>query len=868
MNEHGPNPDTATPATGSLHAQPAGGAGPLRIVLFGLPDAGKSTLLAALAQVQHAQPALLQGELSDDSGGLSRQRQLFYDQQARPTDGESAFYPVHFRPPDRRATPYEAVLVDADGQVVERMLDQEPPAVEDSPPDTLPRAVLDADALVLVLDASSPPEQADRVFSDFADFLRRFERQRGSLNEATGLPVFVVLTKCDLLARRQDSTADWMEHIEERKRQLSARLEELLDEGADRPRDFGRLDLHLWATAARRPALGAAPARPNEPYGVAELFRQSLSEARAFRGRRRKAGRRLAWGVGSTSTVAAGLLALIVALLTGLGQHQPSDLEFLVERYRLREGSTITRRLNDWPPELKERLRELEDFRCDPEFRTLPTDLRDFVEDRLGELKEYIPYLEKVLATQFPSIAHNDEQLRARRRELEKRLALPHPEWAESGAGRLRQQRLDDLRLLAERTAAAERWFQDRRREGVRLYTFRGFTHGPRIDWRRWQNAVLRYVSLATAPPPAAQDFPPHSLVTASTVLGFDRVHRARNLTLSSVRDLRAVLDISRALGLGPPTPERPALLAIPRRFPREEARRRWWRLAGNPLLAGSVTGLMTPAGPGFLEAAATFYPGHPLVPPYPDFHEEFVLDRVPDAARPEVIEAAANNYRDVLIPLRDVIREKHTQLGREAPEAVATWRAVGDWLATRPRDLAAYRGLATVLDGLRQSAPRDPVAVLASFLRTRAFSFSLDGAKLVVPFDAGVSVPDEAILSFQVGKQQLRFPLDLTQTKADAQERLTTYVFKGRLTPVTYRPGEAFEASVSLLQGKVLTWQGKGAYAFDAVTRPPRLHDRGQPTRRGVVVEGVVLSPRLAAGQFFPRLPDAFPLPDGEGDR
>ena len=49
---------------------------------------------------------------------------------------------------------------------------------------------------------------------------------------------------------------------------------------------FGRIDLHLMATAVKRPALADATARPREPFGVAELFRHSLLSAKDFRDRR------------------------------------------------------------------------------------------------------------------------------------------------------------------------------------------------------------------------------------------------------------------------------------------------------------------------------------------------------------------------------------------------------------------------------------------------------------------------------------------------------------------------------------------------------------------------------------------------------
>src|SRR5262249_16931925 len=207
-----------------------------------------------------------------------------------------------------------------------------------------------------------------------------------------------------------------------------------------------------------------------------------LDEAEGFRRRRRTAERRLAWAFGSTTGLAGVLAALIVVLLTGLGQHQPGELERKVEHYRLREGATVAARLHEWPPGLRSRRDELEGFYRDPEFKSLPDDLRAFVLDRRRELDEYIPYLEEVLATRFPSIAHTAAERAPRGRELERALALPHEDWDESGAGKLRRQRLEDLRLLSERANAAEGWYLARRREGVQLWTLR---QPPRVRSRQ-----------------------------------------------------------------------------------------------------------------------------------------------------------------------------------------------------------------------------------------------------------------------------------------------------------------------------------------------------------------------------------------------
>ena len=348
--------------------------------------------------------------------------------------------------------------------------------------------------------------------------------------------------------------------------------------------------------------------------------------------------------------------------------------------------------------------------------------------------------------------------------------------------------------------------------------------------------------------------------MTASTVLGFDRVHRTVHWRSPVLRDLRAILDISAVLGLGPATPARPPLLSIPRTFPPTSARARWRRLAGDPDLIASVTGLFAPTGAGALLVPPAFYPGHPLVQPYPDYREEFVHDRVPDAARAEVAQAAKNNYQDALGPLRDLIRARYRQVSDGAAETPAQWRAVGDWLATNPRELNAYRGLADVLNRLRRTAPPDPVSAVASFLRANEFGFPVVGATLVVPYDADLGVPDETALTLRIGQRLLRLPLNLASTKDDPQERLKTYVFKAEPQTALYHPGEAFEVSLPLRQGKVLTWPGKGTYAFECLTRQPRLHDKDQAPRRGAAVDGVVLTLTPEAGKGLPRIPDAFP--------
>ena len=86
----GPVPAEAPPAA----EDPSG----LRIVLFGMPDAGKTSLLGALAQAAHTQGRALHGHLTDVSHGLGELRNRVYEDRQRETQEEIVPYPVRFAP--------------------------------------------------------------------------------------------------------------------------------------------------------------------------------------------------------------------------------------------------------------------------------------------------------------------------------------------------------------------------------------------------------------------------------------------------------------------------------------------------------------------------------------------------------------------------------------------------------------------------------------------------------------------------------------------------------------------------------------------------------------------------------------------------
>src|SRR5262249_61277755 len=94
------------------------------------------------------------------------------------------------------------------------------------PPGPLAAEVIGADALILPVDASAPPERLEADFAAFDRFLREMELGRSNRAEVGGLPVFLVLTKCDLLAQPGDTTVDWIERVEQRKREVDQHFRE------------------------------------------------------------------------------------------------------------------------------------------------------------------------------------------------------------------------------------------------------------------------------------------------------------------------------------------------------------------------------------------------------------------------------------------------------------------------------------------------------------------------------------------------------------------------------------------------------------------------------------------------------------------
>jgi GTPase SAR1 family protein len=434
----------------------------LRLVLFGMPDAGKSSLLGALAQADECQPHGLKGHLVDPTQGLDKLRHVLYDGTPTRTSAEVMPYPVVLEPLPGGASGsrggVEAVLFDCDGQVANEFLSRQRSLNGQTGESPLRDAILNADTLILVVDASNSPDVIKRDFAQFARFLRLLEQSRAERTDVGGLPVYLVLTKCDLLAKKGDGLIAWMERIEEHKRVVDRKFQEYLAQHAAREsHPFGKIDLHLWATAVKQPALENTPAKPREPYGVAELFRQCLQSAGGYRAHQDQAGRHLGWVVAGL----CGLIGLFVLLglvfLAGRPGVEASTLDAQIRAFRSEVPEKAGQRLAE---PFDDRIKKLKAFQADPAFAQVPAADQQFVNDYLEELQTYRQYTKElddsgVLSPQF---IRTDAELN-RLLETLNRLPLPEKyakEWLETKTGRQRKQWQEDAEIMRREVNKAE----------------------------------------------------------------------------------------------------------------------------------------------------------------------------------------------------------------------------------------------------------------------------------------------------------------------------------------------------------------------------------------------------------------------------
>jgi GTPase SAR1 family protein len=844
-------PSTTTSTAPISHTGRVGTISPaaLRVVLFGMPAAGKSSLLGAFSQASQTQEYIIRGRLIDHSEGhLAELQKRLYEENPRPTAEEVAPYAVEFEPfamdgqGPQLGGKIDALLIDCDGRVANDLLARRQTLNPESPEGTLAREVIEADTLVLVVDAAAPSVQVDADFDEFGRFLRLLEKGRGQRTEVGGLPVFLVLTKCDLLAQPGDTAVDWMERIEERKRQVHRRFQDFLarQHSAEAPLPFGRIDLHLWATAVKRPPLGPTPAKPREPYGVAELFRQCFEQAYAFRQRRRKSGHRLLWTVGSAVGVLGVMAALAAGLILGNQSEKPNPLLNKVENYLSHEGQTPSTRLRE---PLQPKISELNDFKNDPNFSNLPAETQEKIDGRLQELQAYRAYKEQVQAGRPVASVQSDAELRALEESLRK-LQVPDTyakDWSQTEAVLSRDERLKDIETLRKAVDEAEEHYHKLKREGDRLVHFT-LDQGAGRTWSDWYGQFKGLEARASAPLRDEEPLPGPTSLTGATVLRFNRVVEARGDWQNVQQRLERVRDLAAALGLIGSLANRHGLIGP----------------LAEPLLV-----IPKPPDSTALSVVARV---QELQKFNPRFKEELTIPDVSDSLKQSLRAAARTNYDNLLEVGQDIVLRRLQQVSADGRETVDHWREVRTWLAD-PLELTSWRALARVLGRLYDPDWTDPVSALAAFLGRDSFELSAKELTLEVPFNLPIRPTGKLSVFYQ---SAAKGPALVYETKGDPEtdqdRRVKIYTLKiqGDAKSLTYKPGDALWASLPVEHGGkedwVLSWvRGRSAvYQIDHLVRTPQLHPKDQPATRGEPAQGVQL--RAAEGQL-PTVPELMPV-------
>jgi hypothetical protein len=292
---------------------------------------------------------------------------------------------------------FDAILMDSEGLAASELLSNAGVLEENDPDMPLAQDLMEADALVLTVNAAGEQHQLDADFSAFKNLLRIVQERRGDSADVGGLPVFLVLTHADRLAHATDSLADWIDRLEERKHEIDRQFRAVLEqeeshppEAGDDPEEapahedapepeFGWIDLRVWATATERPRLrgeGSAGA-----YGVADLFRQCLAEAADYRRDLRKSEGRLRGLVLLISLLALLLLGLAGTRLATDVDGRTALLASHVEDLRSSYGSTPKEYLHGTLEQLREQEERLREIQADPRFSRLSTEQQSFVAD-------------------------------------------------------------------------------------------------------------------------------------------------------------------------------------------------------------------------------------------------------------------------------------------------------------------------------------------------------------------------------------------------------------------------------------------------------------------------------------------------------
>jgi hypothetical protein len=828
-----------------------------RVLLFGHRGAGKSALVGALLQAGETQGEALRGEVIASSVDLPRIRDAVYNNvKLDPYKTELVSYTIRLKPwratpsASPAADPLTVVLDDCDGIAAEALLEHPEPITRRAPNSPVARAVVAADAIVLLVDGASTDDELHEAFKDFDAFLTVVHRAKTDARVVGGFPVYLVLTQCDRLARQGDTPAAWEARVQARVDYAWAAFDAHLKD-AD-PDDaepspflaFGSVELAVFAAAIRRPPLPGSTAPTHHPYQVAELFRDCFAAARAHHRRTHSSETRLKWTV---RLALAAVAALVLGLATvALFPPKPGGVE-LADRVRayLAAEPPPAARLAD--AEIERTRATLARFQSDPEYGALESDLRAFVKSRAKEVDDYSAYRARVTGTTAPGATRQHPDLKRVGEALAHDPQLvPPPQygWHDTPAALLRDDWLADYRAV---DAAQEEFvgrYDGLKREALALMLKRPFDGA----WNGELDALGLKGSARPAPldeplpgsPPVRVPAPRarEARVTYRAPYEFDEVHQMRGQWEQARARAAHLRDLADALGLSTAGGRPPAALALPKDGP------------VNP--AAVLANLRR----DFPRAGADY--------------GEWELSHFPEPARPDLAARLRASFDT---------GTAHAQKLFTTPDTRDGWKALAATLdEPRFRDWGALLQLLARLQRARESdpVPPDPVDELAKFLAdldTKSYELNATGFALTIPEDlttgalenidptnavltvtAG-SGPDARAARYTVKKGELRTVTVFRDNKpVEAQVRVYPVVADGA-TKLAYRPGDELRAVLPVKAGAnppELRWDtGAQTFQFTRLLREPRLTGRAAGT-------GVTLTPTNSGA--LPPLPALLP--------
>jgi hypothetical protein len=816
-----------------------------RVLLFGHRGAGKSALIGALLQAGETQGETLRGEVVHSSVDLPRIRDAVYNgAKIEPHQRELVSYTIRMRPwrvgTKPMGEPMSVILDDCDGKAAESLLEHPEPITQQAPDSPIAKAVTGANAIMLLVDAAASDDELKEAFKEFEQFLDVVWQAKTDAREVGGFPVFLVLTQCDRLARPGDTLAMWESRVKERSEQAWKAFDEFLKDATPEEGEpslflpFGSVDLNVMSVAVRQPPVGGmAAALMNQPYGVAELFRDCFSEAKAHRERVRSSDRRLKW----TVRFALAAFTVLVCSLTTIALFPPHrtgpTLAEKVQAYANHEPRAAVRLANG---EIERNKHALLGFTSDTDYPELEADLRAFVESRLKEIEDYEAYCRKLAKALAPGATRSLPDLAKVHNTLDKELALPlQYGWEETAAAQLRAKWLADCDAIKAAEEVLVGKYREFESNGTTLMLTRTFD-------AQWLANIDALIAKAAPPPFPLNDPIPKSptinqprgdAVTWRVPYEFDEVFHTRRYWEQTRDKLIHLRDLADALGMTT-APNRPApVLMLPEpngsdsnTLPSE----RWMALFPDPRQSTN--------------------------------YSKWELQHFPDPARTELTKKVKASFDTGVRHVHKFLNVKDTKEG---------WKDMATQLS-QPA-LREWGRLLHLLARLQDPTAPDPVTELETFLRdldTKAFELDLLGFELTLPLDFTVGldrVEPVGPLTITVTKGQSQEPrgvLKFNVGKRDTRGKVNVYSLSREgngKDKRNYFAGDDFRAELPVKAGTQefkLIWD-KGSsdtFRFDRLSREPRL---AKPTGTSEPAVGVKLVP--SATSVIPKFPVLMPV-------